>query len=103
MQTNGNQRKEVIMKNFKNVSIGLAIGFSIAAAIVATPSPAKSAEQFVPKMGRNCPNATRDQFDGTCKLNTSVDAYWVNPNGFNGGTSCRGQYFYSEGYCVRTR
>ena len=66
-------------------------------------APAKAAEQFVPKMGRNCPNATRDQFDGTCKLNTSVDAYWVNPNGFNGGTSCRGQYFYSEGYCVRTR
>jgi len=91
------------MKNFKNVSIGLAIGMALAGAIIATSAPAKAAEQFVPKMGRNCPNATRDQFDGTCKLNTSVDVFWKNPQGWDGGISCPGSYFYSEGYCVRTR
>ena len=83
------------------VAVAFLTGFAITAATISAP-PAKADEQFVPKMGRNCPNATRDQFDGTCRLNTSVDAYWVNPNNWSGGTSCRGSYFYSEGYCIRT-
>ena len=84
------------------IAFAFFTGVALAAATLGA-SPAKADDQFVPKMGRNCPNATRDAYDGTCRLNTSVDVYWVNPNNWSGGTSCRGSYFFSEGYCVRTR